>query len=188
MLPTPGEKELEQFFAREALHLRGYLASLVGDADAGDLVQETFVRAQRARETCDGRALGPWIRRIARNIAIDHLRHSGRAVIPGSGDVAATAGAGCTATNADPERSAIRDEMNDCIGEFVRRLPERDAEIILLSEMRGLPDQEIAKTLGITLGAAKIRIHRARARLRGAMESGCDLYRDEDGLACDRKA
>ncbi len=188
MHPTPSDTELEQFFAREGLHLRDYLASLVGDADAGDLVQETFMRAQRARKTCEGRAIGPWVRRIARNVAIDHLRHSAGAVMSGSGDVADTAGAGCAATSADPERSAIRQEMNACIGEFVRRLPERDAEIILLSEMRGLPDQEVADTLGITLGAAKIRIHRARARLRGAMESGCELYQDEGGLACDRKA
>ncbi len=187
MSTDPREVEIEQFFLREGSALRRYLATLVGGSDAGDLFQETFVRAQRARETCEASAIDAWVRRIARNVAIDHLRRSSATVLPASGDVAATAGASSATTDPDPERSAIRREMHGCIGEFVRRLPERDAEVIVLSEMRGLPDQEVATTLGITLGAAKIRLHRARGRLRGMMEHGCELYRDEDGLACDRK-
>ncbi len=187
MSPAPSDVELDQFFVREGSHLRGYLATLVGSSDAGDLVQETFVRAQRGRATCEATSLGAWVRSIARNVAIDHLRRSTSAIVPASGDLAATTGATCAASEPDPERTAIRREMRDCIGEFVRRLPERDAEVIVLSEMRGLPDQEIANTLGITLGAAKIRLHRARARLREMMEHGCELSHDEDGLACDRR-
>lgn len=187
MSPAPSDVELDQFFVREGSRLRGYLATLVGSADAGDLAQETFVRAQRGREMCEASSLAGWVRSIARNVAIDHLRRSASAVAPGSGDIAASAGATCATSDPDPERTAIRREMSDCIGDFVRRLPERDAEIIMLSEMRGLPLQEIATTLGITLGAAKIRLHRARARLRQAMEHGCELSHDEDGLACDRK-
>ncbi len=187
MSPAPSDVELEEFFVCEGSHLRAYLATLVGSSDAGDLAQETFVRAQRGRATCEATSLGAWVRSIARNVAIDHLRRSAAAVVPGSGDIAAAAGATCAASEPDPERTAIRREMRDCIGEFVGRLPARDAEVIVLSEVRGLPDQEIATTLGITLGAAKIRLHRARARLREMMEGGCELYRDEDGLACDRK-
>ncbi len=187
-MPAPSAGEVEQFFVREGLNLRGYLVALIGETDAGDLVQETFVRAQRARATCEASAIGAWVRSIARNVAIDHLRRSAVAVVPASGDIAATAGAACAAREPDPERSAIRREMHACIDEFVRKLPERDAEVIVLSEMRGLADQEIATALGMTLGAAKIRLHRARARLRDMIEHGCELSRDEDGLACDRKA
>jgi RNA polymerase sigma-70 factor, ECF subfamily len=186
MSPAPSDVELQQFFVREGPRLRGYLAALVGTSDAADLIQETFVRAQRARASCDAGAVGAWVRRIARNVAIDHLRRSVSTVLPASGDIADIVSAS-SAAGADPERSAIRREMHDCIGEFVRRLPERDAEVIVLSEMRGLSDQEVATTLGITLGAAKIRLHRARVRLREMMEQGCELYRDENGLACDRK-
>jgi RNA polymerase sigma-70 factor (ECF subfamily) len=187
MSPAPSDAEIEQFFASEGPRLRGYLGTLVGASDAADLVQETFVRAQRARVTCEASTVGPWVRRIARNVAIDHLRRSAAAtVVPGSGELARTTGE-VSAAAADPERSAIQREMRDCIGDFVRRLPARDAEVIVLSEMRGLPDQDVATSLGITLGAAKIRLHRARVRLRDMMERGCELYRDEDGLACDRK-
>jgi RNA polymerase sigma-70 factor (ECF subfamily) len=88
----------------------------------------------------------------------------------------------------DPERSAIRLEMRSCIVDLVRRLPERDADVLVLGDLRGLKDKEIADALGVTLGTAKIRLHRARARLRRMMDRSCELYRDEDGLACDRKA
>ncbi len=188
MSPAPSAAELERFFLDERARLRCYLAALVGASDAADLMQETFVRAQRARTTCEASAVGAWVRQIARNVAIDHLRRAAAsAVLPGSGELATTAAACGAAAGPDPERSTIRREMRECIGDFVRRLPERDAEVIVLSEMRGLPDQEVATTLGITLGAAKIRLHRARSRLRDMMEHGCELYRDEDGLACDRK-
>jgi RNA polymerase sigma-70 factor, ECF subfamily len=188
MSPAPTELELQQFFQRDGSRLRGYLATLVGSSDAADLMQETFVRAQRARDTCEASAVAAWVRRIARNVAIDHLRRSAaNKVVLGSDELTTCAEGSTAATDPDPERSAIRREMRDCIGDFVRRLPERDAEVIMLAEMRGLPDQEVATALGITLGAAKIRLHRARARLRDMMESGCELYRDEDGLACDRK-
>ncbi len=188
MSPAPSDVELNTFFVSEGPRLRGYLAALVGASDAADLVQETFVRAQRARAMCEASAVGAWVRQIARNVVIDHLRRSAvGTVLPGSGELAAAA-AGCSAAeDLDPERSSIRREMRDCIGDFVRQLPERDAEVIVLGEMRGLPDQQVAAALGITVGAAKIRLHRARARLREMMEGGCELYRDEDGLACDRK-
>jgi RNA polymerase sigma-70 factor (ECF subfamily) len=131
-----------------------------------------------------------WNRRIARTAAIDHLR--GSKASPVDRDVSGSeqpepfvAG---RARVADPERLAIRQEMRSCILDLVRGLPERDAEVIVLGEMRGLGDQEVADALGITLGAAKIRLHRARARLRRMMERSCALYRDGDGLACDEKA
>lgn len=189
MSPAPTDLELQQFFQREGPGLRGYLATFVGNSDAADLMQETFLRARRARDTCEATAVGAWVRQIARNVAIDHLRRLAVNKVVLASDAITTCAEGATAaTGPDPERSAIQREMRDCIGDFLRRLPERDAEVIMLAEMRGLPDQQVATTLGITLGAAKIRLHRARTRLRRMMESGCELYRDEDGLACDRIA
>jgi RNA polymerase sigma-70 factor (ECF subfamily) len=57
---------------------------------------------------------------------------------------------------------------------------------VVLSELEELPDREIAEVLGISLEAAKIRLHRARARLRQMLEQGCDLSRDERSeLTCE---
>ena len=54
--------------------------------------------------------------------------------------------------------------------------------------LKDLKNQEIADILGISLDTAKIRLHRARIRLKAEFEAGCDFYHDKDGkLACDRK-
>lgn len=183
--PAVGAAELEQVFACERGRLRSYLATMVGTADAEDLVQEAFARAHDARASYHHDApIASWVRKIARNVAIDHLRRSAAPPVASH----APDDAAVVTPDLDPERSAIRLEMRSCIVDLVRRLPERDADVLVLGDMRGLKDQEIADALGVTLGAAKIRLHRARARLRRMMDRSCELYRDEDGLACDRKA
>jgi RNA polymerase sigma-70 factor (ECF subfamily) len=92
------------------------------------------------------------------------------------------------AASLSAEREAIRNEMNECIREFVDKLPTDYRIVIILSEIKDLRNQEIAEILDISLDAVKIRLHRARARLKAEFEAGCDFYHDEDGkLACDRK-
>lgn len=59
---------------------------------------------------------------------------------------------------------------------------------MVLSELEGFKNGEIASILGVTLDTVKIRLHRARERLRKELEAGCSLHRDQGhGLACDRK-
>jgi RNA polymerase sigma-70 factor (ECF subfamily) len=79
--------------------------------------------------------------------------------------------------------------MNTCIREFVGDLPPDYRAVIALSELKDLPNQEIADILGISLGNVKIRLHRARVALKKNFSEGCDFYSDnEGGLSCDRKA
>jgi RNA polymerase sigma-70 factor (ECF subfamily) len=60
--------------------------------------------------------------------------------------------------------------------------------VLILSELEELQNNEIAEILGISLEAVKIRLHRARGKLRQKMQEACVLYHDEQGaLACDRK-
>jgi RNA polymerase sigma-70 factor (ECF subfamily) len=87
-----------------------------------------------------------------------------------------------------PDQKVIRDEMSECIREFVDRLPPDYRTIIILNELKGFTNKEIAQILQISLDAAKIRLHRARATLKKSLESGCDFYHDDRSeLACDRK-
>lgn len=61
--------------------------------------------------------------------------------------------------------------------------------VLVLSELEGLKNSDIAEILGISLHTVKIRLHRARDRLRKDLGSGCNFYRDErNEFACDRKA
>jgi RNA polymerase sigma-70 factor (ECF subfamily) len=184
---------IEEVYEREAPSIRRYLATLVGSADAEDLSQEVFARAHAAAGSHRGEAsLSTWIRRIATHVAIDHLRSpASRLVALAPLDQAEDAPPPRASERAAPpgqEQGLIRAEMRSCILELVHRLPAPYAEVILLGELRGLKDREVAAALGVTLEAAKIRLHRARAALRDLMLGSCDLDRDPDtGLGCDRK-
>ena len=86
------------------------------------------------------------------------------------------------------ETSLIRKEMNECIRDFIENLPESYRTVIVLSELEGLKNNEVAEVLGITVDTVKIRLHRARARLKRELDAGCNFYRDErNELACDLK-
>ena len=82
----------------------------------------------------------------------------------------------------------IRQEMNLCIRQVVEGLPDHDREVILLSEFEGRTNANIAGILGVSLDTVKSRLHRARGRLKQALDARCTLYHDErQGLACDQK-
>ncbi len=79
--------------------------------------------------------------------------------------------------------------MNLCIREVVDGLPAPYRDAIILSDIDGLKNAEIAERLGVSVATVKMRLHRVRAMLRQAMETRCDFYRDQGlGLACDPKA
>jgi RNA polymerase sigma-70 factor (ECF subfamily) len=74
------------------------------------------------------------------------------------------------------------------VREFIDKLPPDYKTVILLSEIEGFKNKEIADILQISLENVKIRLHRARAGLKKELDNGCDLYQNEQGtLACDRK-
>lgn len=171
-----------------------YLTRLVGEHEAEDVAQTVFEKVNNSLSTFKGEAkISTWVFKIATNAALDRLRSPSYKRSP-SGPLApihlqkveniTMAGN----KPAPPDRKVIRDEMSDCIREFVDRLPPDYRTIITLNELEGFSNREIAEILDISLETAKIRLHRARAKLKESLESGCDLYFDESSeLACDRK-
>lgn len=189
------DPEFRALYDEFAPGIRRYLSRLVGRADAEDLTQEVFARAHGALATRRGDSLvSTWLYRIATNAAIDRLRSASRREVPATAKVESVLeeehevvsdGAACEPL---ADSHVIRREMRDCILGLVDRLPPAHRAVILLGELRDSSDQEIADALGITLEAAKMRLHRARGELRRLLGASCDLYRDErNELACDRK-
>jgi RNA polymerase sigma-70 factor (ECF subfamily) len=174
-----------------------FLERMVGKDEAEDLTQEVFVKVNKGLKQFKGKSkFSTWIYRIATNTALDRLRS--RSCRQGShqppfsdaeqGSPAEEGGVSVADKGLSAEREAIRDEMNECIREFVGRLAPDYRAVIILSELKELKNQQIADILGVSLDAVKIRLHRARARLKQEFEAGCDFYHDQDGkLACDRK-
>jgi RNA polymerase sigma-70 factor (ECF subfamily) len=155
---------------------------------ADDLTQDAFLKAHEAWEGFRGDAPERiWLLRIARNVCLDYLR-SPRARWAKAAPLDEDEGK-ATAPGQEPPRTveeeARRAQMTECVQQFVLSLPETLRTPLILHDMEGLTNAQIAQVLGCSLEAAKMRLHRARARLRQMMEERCDLFHDERNvLSC----
>jgi RNA polymerase sigma-70 factor (ECF subfamily) len=167
-----------------------YLARLVSVDEAEDLTQEVFARISRSLDSFKGESsLSTWIYRVATNVAMDRLRspafRNERLSEPleeGSDENH------LYKTEGPPpmDQQLIKKEMSKCIRGILGTLPSDYRTVIALSEMEGLKNREIADILGITLQTVKIRLHRARARLKKELESHCSFYRDsQNEFSCE---
>jgi len=167
--------------------LRAYLERMVRNAaDADDLLQETLMRIARGLPAFEGRAsVKNWSFRIASNVAIDFLRKSAKTTVVEFDETVADeleAGPG------DEERLVL-DEMNRCVREVIDGLPPEYRAALILHHLQGKTLAESAEILEISLANAKVRIHRAKTRLREALGQACEFYTSEEGaLHCTRKA
>ncbi len=174
--------------------IRRYLARLIGEADAEDVTQEVFLKVNAALDDFRGdSSLSTWIYRIATNAAMDYLRSldpSKRAkdLHPSADPLSLEEDIAVDANTPPPDRQLVRKEMNECIRGIVDGLPQNYRTVLILSDLEELTNNEIADVLGITLETVKIRLHRARTRLKKELERHCDFYRDDQNeFACDRK-
>jgi RNA polymerase sigma-70 factor, ECF subfamily len=172
-----------------------YLSNLLGEDDAEDLAQIVFLKVHAGLKDFRGEAkLSTWIYRIATNVAADRARsasfrekpHFDAHVLTVAGAEDTNIWTGEKAPAVDQE--LVRQEMTACIRSIVEQLPENSRAVILLSEFEGMKNGEIADILSITLDTVKIRLVRARAKLREELQNQCTFHRDErNELACDRK-
>ena len=181
------QKIYETYFPRIAAYLR----RMVGEHEAEDLAQEVFVKVSMTLEKFRGdSSLATWIYQIATNTAKDHLRKPSvlqtvrMAGNPSDGEEEMT-----DDVSPATDTMLIRKEMNECIRETIDRLPENYRTVLVLSDLEELTNIEIAEVLDMSLENVKIRLHRARARLKKELGEKCQFYRDErNELACDRKS
>ncbi len=175
-----------ELYDRYYSRVRGYAASMLRDAAASDdVVQETFIRAQANLDALrEPECVSAWLFRIAHNLCMDHLRARRSSRI----DPAADPDSAGACDGASVQRDLERGEMSACVREKIDRLPESHRAVILLYDMQGLSHQEIADVLGTEVGTVKVRLHRARKRLRAVLEADCLFNRDERNvLVCDPK-
>lgn len=180
--------DFQSIHARFRPRVLRYLMRLVGETEAEDLTQCVMLKISEGLTAFRGEAsLATWVYRIATNTALDMLRRKPTALLSDAG-LEEDQELPPEAQFASVETTAIRQEMNACIREFIERLPESYRMVMVLSELEGFKNGEIASILDVTLDTVKIRLHRAREKLRKELETGCSFHRDpSDGLACDRR-
>jgi RNA polymerase sigma factor (sigma-70 family) len=153
---------------------------LVGDSDStADAVQDTFTRAlQHLDELREPDRFRPWILAIARHAATDQLRARKRltSLDESHDETLASSGPG-------PESVAEVRELADQVQGCVAGLSKRDAAAVTMVTQLGFTPAQVADALGVTQGAAKVIVHRARRRLRHALT--LQLMVKQPTLACD---
>ena len=78
--------------------------------------------------------------------------------------------------------------MSGCVQQYIAQLSDSYRAVILLHDTQGLTNPEIAEMLDLSLATVKIRLHRARKRLREALLRACSFSYDDRGvLICERK-
>jgi RNA polymerase sigma-70 factor (ECF subfamily) len=170
---------LEELVSIYSPRVFGLLYRLTGSGDAAeDLLQETFLRMVRAIGDYEDRGrFEAWLFHIAANLARDYVRRERRRGDTqsfdeaGGGEGRETPGipVGVGPRAEEPPDRLLRQEAAQRLSECLNRLSQAEREILLLRHYAELSFREIAELLGVPLGTALARAHRALARLREQM-------------------
>ena len=138
---------------------------LVGnEEDARDVVQETYLRAHKGLKKFRGDAqISTWLHRITANCASTYLGRKGRQrhdQLPDEFEMADNH------PDRDPVIRADLGVLRGQLTEALMQLPPKLRAVVVLRDIYDLPHEMIAEQLDITESAAKVRLHRARKRLR----------------------
>jgi RNA polymerase sigma-70 factor (ECF subfamily) len=134
------------------------------EEDARDVVQEAYLRAFRGLKRFRGDAqFSTWMYRITANCAATHLgrRNKHRHDVLDESDPIADLRPG-----SDPELQADATELRSRLTVALEHLPPKLRQVVVLRDIYDLPHEAIAAELGISETAAKVRLHRARKKLR----------------------
>ena len=175
---------------RHAGSLLRVARSLVRDqATAEELVQETWLAVFTGLDAFAGRSsLRTWLFRICVNKARTRFVRDGRTVPfsslggPGDGDGAAAESGSFDGEDAwrdppstwseeNPERIALGRETRSAIEAAIAGLPESQRAVMTLRDLEGLEAEEICNLLSITVTNQRVLLHRARAKVRAALET-----------------
>lgn len=139
--------------------------------DALDVCQDVFIKAYRKLEKFRGdSSFYTWLYRIAINMAIDYRRKRKIGVEVEYDDAIGPdeeiEQPGMKTASDIPSESLDRKEMNELVMEAIEMLPDEQKAVIILREIEGLAYDEIAKTVGISIGTVMSRLHYGRRKLR----------------------
>lgn len=158
--------------------VRGYLRRRLGRDDGvlDDLAQEVLVRLDSGLpHLAHPERLGAWVQRIAHNVLVDHWRRQRTEPLDGHEP----------RVEDHPDDAAVPEAISLFLRTVLDQLEPDHRSIIELVDIGGLTGPEAAQRLGISLSAAKARLHRGRATVRAAIERCCAVIRDGRGTPID---
>jgi len=163
--------------------VKKFILAMVKDQwAADDLIQETFMKVGGQMHTLkDPAKISSWIYRIAYNLCQDHFRGLKRDRSTSSASGFSFGMIEC----APPQDALEQAQMGVCVQDKMNLLPDPLRTVLVLYDVVEMSHKEIAAVLDISVENVKVRIHRARKKLKTILEDRCTFQRDErDVLVC----
>ncbi len=161
---------------------------------AEELTQDIFINVyENLQNFRSDSKLSTWIYKIATNQCMDYFRtashkHEEKTKWLEENDLINYSSSADVQKIISIEEQLIKSEMGECIGDFINTLPEDYRVVIVLHDLQGFKNREIAEIINSSLGTVKIRLHRARKKLRNVLAENCNFYQDKNNqLCCDKK-
>jgi RNA polymerase sigma-70 factor (ECF subfamily) len=167
--------------------IRRYLNSVFCVEDSEDILQDIFLKVFNSLQSFRGEAnINTWIYRIASNTVIDRLKSNTHKFSKAQHELNPSLSQYNNSHFITTfEKNIEKEEMNDCIRQFINELTEKNRDIFILSQYEGLKNKEIAEILNMSIDSVKIRLHRAKEVLKASLTKNCNFYFDEScELSC----
>lgn len=180
--PTGYAREtFEQLFRDTRTDLLAYVLRRSRNAeDAADVLAETYLIAwQKLEKVPQGDRGRLWLFGVARNLLMKGASRSRS----GSALVERLAN---ELRSADPAHLPLEDERRDALRAVLAALPVRDREILTMTAWEGLTPKQIAAVMGTSANVVRVRLHRARARLKRQLELERPVTRCSERITAER--
>ncbi len=168
----------EKIWQEYELRLRAFIKSRISDDGAtDDVLQNVFLKMHAGLASLkDERKLQSWLYQVTRNAIVDYYRSQKSAAI----DIPEWF------THAGPDSGEqVTQDLSECLQPMIQLLPENYRDAIILSELKGLTQKEVAQAKGISLSGVKSRVRRGRALLKEMLIKCCRPEFDAGGRLCD---
>jgi RNA polymerase sigma-70 factor (ECF subfamily) len=164
-LPASREASFDRLFEEFSSPIHNYVLRMVGDRDrAADITQDTFIKAFRKLDSLtDDTSLKAWLYRIATNTAIDEMRRRKFTVRM---DDDQQPHAERPDHRPGPEAQVISSQLDERIQRALLRLKPNHRQCLLLSDLEDMSGQQIGEVMGLSYGAVRTLLCRARGEMR----------------------
>jgi RNA polymerase sigma-70 factor, ECF subfamily len=159
------------------VELRRYIARRVENPqDTDDLLQDTFIKIHTHIDTLQAEdRIAPWIYRITRNTITDFYRTRKNHIFISENLIA----------EEEFEDNDLEKGLALGLREMIDQLPDKYRQTLVLSELQGMKQSEVAELLGLSLSGAKSRLQRGREQLRHELLDCCHFEFDRRGKILD---
>jgi RNA polymerase sigma-70 factor, ECF subfamily len=166
--PEAERAAFEALYTEHYWALLGFAVRRLPDHDsARDLVADTFAVAWRRRHRIPPERVRPWLYRVAGNLVANRRRSR----VLADEATRRLSSYAVRSHTVGPDEHAEWTEALEAVLAALRTLHRRDREVLLLHAWEGLQGDDLAAALGCSTGAAAVRLHRARHRLRAAQDA-----------------